>query len=219
MGNLSKGTGFFIGIMLLIVVAFSYYSASQSATGAAADDVRISGARDFLFAYQADGEDAVLVTAQLFKGGQPLKQAGVPVNFSLSDGRYAVLDDTRVYTDEWGMASTRVRSYNPDRAMSDRPFLLGITAEHGGKSALLTLSITHYIPLNGTVKDKNGSIIPGAQVAVLYDRTRQPVSAMGTTTLTDIRGNYRLERVPTDLGPMVVYAKKGDLEAYTTASF
>jgi hypothetical protein len=221
MGRSSKSVGSILIILLLMAVAVGTdLSAANAAPDGTVDDIRLTSARDFLFAYQpqSPGEDSVLITAQLFKGGQPVKQAGIPVNFSLSDGRFATLDDTRVYTDRWGMASTRVRSFNSGRAMSERPFLLAITASSGDKSTRLTMPITHYISLSGTVKDKNGTPVDGAHVGVLYNRTRQPISAMGATSATDIRGKYRLERVPTDLGGMVVYARKGDLETYTPAS-
>ena len=210
-----------IFILLITAVAGAFLLVVNAASGGPADDVRITSARDFLFAYQPQSPagDAVLVTAQLFRGGQPLKQAGIPVKFSLSDGRFATLDDSTAYTDEWGMATTHVRSYDSGQAMSEKPFLLVVSASAAGKSAQLTLPVTHYVSLRGTVKNKNGDLVQGATVAVLYKRTHSPVNAMGATSTSDINGRYSLERVPTDLGDMVVYAKKGDLETYMPASF
>lgn len=205
-------------IVLLILAAVSF---AKAAPAGAADDIRLSSSRDFLYAYQPQSppEDSVLVTAQLFKDNRPIRQAGIPVNFSLTDGRFAMLDDATVFTDDLGMASTRVRSNSSGQALSERPFLLGVTALSGGKSSTVTMPITHYISLNGTVKDKSGEPVMNARVGVLYNRTHSPVNAMGATSTTDVYGNYRLERVPTDLGDMVVYARKGDLETYMPASF
>lgn len=210
-----------ISSILFIVLLVSAMAVVKAAPAGAADDVRLSSARDFLFAYQpqSPSEDSVLVTAQLYNGGRPIRQAGIPVNFSLTDGRFARLDDTTVFTDDLGMASTRVRSYNSGQAMSEKPFLLGVTALSGGKSSTLTLPITHYTSLNGTIKDKSGSPVMNARVGVLYNRTHNAVNAMGATNTTDVYGNYRLDRVPTDLGDMVVYARKGDIESYRPASF
>lgn len=222
MSRSSRSTGSLVIIVILIAaVTGTFMFVVKAAPAGAADDVRLSSARDFLFAYQPQSpfEDSVLVTAQLFKNGQPLKQAGVPVNISLSDGRFATLDDTTIYTDAYGMASTRVRSHNSGQAMSDRPFLLAVSASAGGKSSQVTLPVTHYISLNGTVKDKSGNPVKNAEVGVLYNRTHNPVNAMGATSTTDIDGKYSLERVPTDLGDMVVYARKGSLETYMPASF
>jgi hypothetical protein len=193
---------------------------AQAVTGAVGE-IRLSSERDFLFAYQPQDrlEDSVLVTAHLYDNGRPVKKSGIPVDFSLSDGRFAALDNERVYTDEWGTASTRVRTYNSGMALSDRPFLLTVMASAGGKSSQVTLPITHYMPLNGTVKDKGGAPVAGARVALLYNRTHVPVSAMGTTTVTDVNGKYKLERVPTEIGDLVIYVKQDGLETYTPASF
>ncbi len=207
--------------LFFIVLLISALAVVKAAPAGPADDIRLSSSRDFLFAYQpqSPSEDSVLVTAQLYNGGRPIRQAGIPVNFSLTDGRFARLDDTTAFTDDLGMASTRVKSYNSGQAMNERPFLLGVTALSVGKSSTLTLPITHYISLNGTIKDKNGNPVMDAQVGVLYDRTHNPVNAMGATNTTDVYGNYRLDRVPADLGDMVIYARKGDLERYMPAGF
>lgn len=218
MSRSSRSVSSLFFIVLLIMAAVSF---AKAVPAVAADDIRLSSARDFLFAYQPQNpsEDSVLVTAQLFKDGRPIRQAGIPVNFSLTDGRFAKLDETTVFTDDLGMASTRVRSYNSGQEMSERPFLLGVTAMFGGKSSTVTMPITHYISLNGTIKDRSGGPVMNAQVGVLYNRTHNPVNARGATNTTDVYGNYRLDRVPTDLGDMVVYARKGDLETYKPASF
>lgn len=207
--------------LLIVAIAGAFLYVVKAATAGPADDVRLSSARDFLFAYQPQDHsgDSVVVTAQLFKNGQPLKQAGVPVNFSLSDGRFATIDDSTAYTDQWGMATTRVRSYDSGQAMNDRPFLLVVSASVAGRSSQVTLPITHYIALNGTVKNKGGDPVQGARVAVLYNATHNSVNAMGATSTTDIDGKYHLTRVPTDLGNMIVYAKKGDIETYMPANF
>lgn len=222
MGRSLRSMGSLIIFALLIAAAAgALLLVVKAAPAGPADDVRLSSARDFLFAYQpqSPSEDSVLVTAQLFKAGRPLKQAGIPVNFSLSDGRYATLDETTVYTDQWGQASTKVRSYNSGQALTEQPFLLSVSADAGGKSSSVVLPVTHYISLNGTVKNKNGDPVQGATVAVLYNRTHSPVNSLGATSTTDIDGKYRLDRVPTDLGDMVVYARKGDVETYMPASF
>lgn len=208
--------------LIIVAVAGAVLFVVEAAQSGPPDNVKLTSARDFLFAYQSQSPgtgDSVVLTAQLFKNGQPLKEAGVPVNFSLSDGRYATIDDTTAYTDKWGMASTRVRSYDSGQPMTDRPFLLGVTASAAGKSSLVTLPVTHYIALNGTVKDKRDDPVQGASVVLLYNATHNTVNAMGATSTTDIDGKYRLERVPTDLGNMIVYARKGDIEAYMPANF
>ena len=206
---------------VITAVAGTFLFVANAAQTGPADDVRITSARDFLFAYQPQSPvgDSVVITAQLFKNGQPLKQAGVPVYFSLSDGRFATLDDSTAYTDQWGMATTHVRSHDSGQAMTEKPFLLVVSASAAGKSAQLTLPITHYMSLNGTVKNKSGDPVQGASVVVLYNATHNSVNAMGATSTTDIDGKYRLERVPTDLGNMIVYARKGDLETYMPANF
>ena len=217
-----KSAGSLIVLALLMAaVSGALLYAVKAAPAGAADDVKLTSARDFLYAYQPQtpGGDSVVVTAQLFKNGQPLKQAGIPVNFSLNDGRFAAVDDFTAYTDRWGMATTRVRSYDSGVAMTEKPFLLVVSASALGKNAQLTLPITHYMPLNGTVRDKNGDPVKGARVAVLYNSTHSAISAMGATSTTDADGHYRLDKVPTDLGDMVVYAKKGDVETYMPASF
>lgn len=227
MGRLSKSAGYFIvmlalaGIMLGSCLMINGIGDAKAASDGAIDDIRLSSARDFLYAYQPQSpeEDSVLVTAHLYKGGQPVKKAGIPVDISLSDGRFATLDDRRVYTDEWGTASTRVRSHDSGQALPEHPFLLAVTASADGKSSQVTLPITRYMTLNGTVRNKGGSPVKMATVVVLYNRTHNPINAMGATTTTDDDGNYRLERVPIDLGDVTVYARKGDMETYMPAGF
>jgi hypothetical protein len=213
----------FTGIALGFV--FLHDAGGQHVAGAASDQpidsIAVSSARDFLYASQPQSptEDSALITAQVYKGGKPLKKAGIPVDFSLGDGRFATLDQNRVYTDEWGIASTSVRPYNSGLPLPDHPFLLVVTASAEGKSARVTLPMTGYISLGGTVKDKKGDPVAGATVSLAYNRTRVPIKASGSTTTTDADGKYRLDRVPTDLGDVVVYAKKGDLETSVPADF
>lgn len=219
--SLRSASSLIILALVITAVTGGILYVVKAAPAGTADDVRLSSSRDFLYAYQpqSPGGDSVVVTAQLFKNGQPLKQAGIPVNFSLSDGRFAAVDDYTSYTDQWGMATTRVRSYDSGVAMNEKPFLLVVSASTAGKSSQITLPITHYTSLNGTVKNKNGDPVRGARVAVLYNTTHNAINAMGATSTSDIDGKYRLEKVPTDLGDMVVYAKKGDVETYMPASF
>jgi len=220
------------GVLLILIftgialgTVFLHNAGGPHVAGAASeqriDSIAVSSARDFLYASQPQSptEDSALITAQLYQGGKPLKKAGIPVDFSLGDGRFATLDQNRVYTDEWGIASTSVRSYSSGLPLPDRPFLLSIRASAEGKSARITLPITGYISLGGTVKDKKGDPVEGATVSLAYNRTRVPIQASGSTTTTDANGKYRLDRVPTDLGDIVVYAKKGDLETAMPADF
>jgi hypothetical protein len=220
------------GVLLILIftgmalgTVFLHDAGSQNVASASeeqpVDSIALSSARDFLYASlpQSPTEDSVLITAQLYMGGKPLKKAGIPVDFSLSDGRFATLDQNRVYTDEWGIASTSVRSYNSGLLLPDRPFLLSIKASAEGKSAQITLPMTGYISLGGTVRNKKGDPVEGATVLLAYNRTRVPIKASGSTTTTDVNGKYRLDRVPTDLGDIVVYVKKGDLETSMPADF
>jgi len=206
-----------MGMALGTVLSYNVGAADEPAI----DSVALSSARDFIYAPQPQRptEDTVLVTAQLYAGGKPLKKAGIPVDFGLGDGRFATLDDGRVYTDEWGAASTRVRSYSSGQPLPDRPFLLAVRASAGGKTAQVTLPMTGYMPLGGRVEDRKGDPVEGATVSLLYDRTRVPIKAGGSTTTTNVYGEYRLDRVPTDLGGVVVYVKKGDMEASMPADF
>lgn len=212
-------------IMLVFTIAmgivFAHNASGQSATPEQAfDDIGLSMARDFLYASQPQSptEDSVLVTAQLYKDGKPLKKAGIPVSFSLGDGRFATLDESRVYTDEWGTASTQVRSYNSGLSLPERPFRLAITASAEGRSAQVTLPITGYMSLRGKVTDKAGGPVERATVSLAYNKTRMPVKASGSTTTTDVNGTYQLNRVPTDLGDIVVYVKKDSLETSMPAN-
>ena len=79
--------------------------------------------------------------------------------------------------------------------------------------------MTGYTSLGGTVRNKKGDPVEGATVSLLYNRTRVPIKAGGGTTASDVNGKYRLDRVPTDLGDIIVYVKKGDLETSTPANF
>lgn len=207
----------FVGMALAMVFTYG----AGAADGQAIDSIALSPARDFIYASQPQrpAEDSVMVTAQLYAGGKPLKKAGVPVELSLGDGRFAALDEGRVYTDEWGAATTRVRPYNSGMPLPDRPFLLAVRASAGGKSANVTLPMTGHMPLSGRVEDGKGNPVEGATVSLLYSRTRVPVKASGGTTTTNVNGEYRLDRVPTDLGDVVVYARKGDVDASMPADF
>jgi hypothetical protein len=61
--------------------------------------------------------------------------------------------------------------------------------------------------------------VEGATVSLLSKSNGKSIKAGGSTATTDIDGNYRLDRVPTDLGGVIVYVKKGDLATSTAADF
>ncbi len=216
-----------IGVIVLSAGTGAYFlltkhsGEASAAVDNAVSQIRLASARDFIYAShpQCRTDDTVLVTAHLYKDGKPVKQAGIPVDFSLSDGRFATLDDNRVYTDEWGTASTNVRSYASGQLIPTHPFLLSVKATAEGKTSLVTLLVTRYMTLNGTVTNKKGEPVQGATVSLLYNATHNPISAMGGTTTTNIDGMYRLDRVPTDVGGVTIYVKKGDFESYIPANF
>ncbi len=215
-----------IGLMVVSAGFGTYFLlAKNSGSASAAVDnavsqIRLASTRDFIYAShpQCRTDDTVLVTAQLYKDGQPVKKAGIPVDFSLSDGRFATLDQNRVYTDEWGTASTNLRSYASGQLIPTHPYLLSVTAASQGKTSLLTMLVTRYKTINGTVTDKKGQPVQDATVSLLYNATHNPISAMGGTTTTNIDGMYRLDRVPTDVGGVTIYVKKGDFESYIPAN-
>lgn len=202
---------------LMTKTSGSAYAATDKAIG----EIRMAVTKDFLYAShpQCKVDDEILITAHLFKDGQPIKKAGIPVEFFVGDGRFATLDANKVYTDEWGTASVHLRSYASGLMIPTHPYPLNVTAKAENMSAQVTIPITRHVSLNGTVRDRKGDPVEGATVAILYDRTRKPINAMGGTTTSDIDGKYRIDRVPTDLGDVLVYIKKGDLETYTKADF
>jgi hypothetical protein len=191
-----------------------------SATEGQVDSIAMSSSRDFIYASQPQSptEDTVMVTAQLYSGGKPLKKAGVPVDFSLSDDRFARLDVSRSYTDQWGTASARVSSYDSGKPLPEHPFPLSVKASAEGRSASIALPMTGYVTLAGKVTDKKGEPVEGATVSMLLNRTHVPIKAGGSTATTNIDGKYRLDRVPTDLGNVVIYVKKGSIETAVPAN-
>ncbi len=79
------------GVLLILIftgmalgTVFLHDAGSQHVVSAAeeqpVDSIGLSSARDFLYASlpQSPTEDSALITAQLYKGGKPLKKAGIP---------------------------------------------------------------------------------------------------------------------------------------------
>lgn len=219
--------GLFIALLLMVAIGGGVllltdkFGSVSAATDKNIDQIRLASTRDFLYAshQQCPVNDSVLITAHLFKDGKPIKTAGIPVDFQLTDNRFARLDDNRVLTDEWGTASTTLRSVAAKELIPEHPYLVNIKATAEGQSSLITVPLTRYMTLNGSVKDKSGGPVQGATVTLLYNATNKPVSAIGATTTTDIDGKYTLQMVPTDVGDITVYAKKGSLESSMPAEF
>jgi hypothetical protein len=205
--------------LIFVIMILSAWGCAPASSGGSAVEIRLSAASDFVYAARPGGpaEDPVLLTAHIYKDGQPVRKAGIPVDFTISDSRFATLDNKRVYTDDWGTATTRIRSRDSGIPLPSHPFLVSVIASAEGKSSLLTLPLTGYKPLSGTVRDKDGRPVNAAKVVLLYKQTKNPINVAGSTTTTDAEGKYYLEKAPTDVGDIIVYVKKGGLETYTPA--
>src|SRR5271157_8312 len=228
MSRLIKTIGFLIiGITILFACLGAYMLLTKNMAGvsAAADntntDIKMAATRGFLYASHplCIVNDSVLITAHVYQNGQPIKKAGIPVDFTLSDERFARLDKSVVYTDQWGTASTYIRSYASGELIPTHPYLVNVTAAALGNKGMLTIKMTRFITQDGTVTDKKGDPVEGAVVTLVYGGTNDPINAIGSTTVTDANGNYRLAMVPTDVGDVNIYVKKGSLQTHMPANF
>jgi hypothetical protein len=218
---MSRAVKSIVSLVFIIMVLYAgpAWGCALASPGGSPVELRLSAASEFLYASRPGGpaEDPVLLTAHIYKDGQPVRKAGIPVDFTISDSRFATLDNKRVYTDDWGTATTRIRSLDSGIPLPSHPFLVTVMASAEGKSSLVTLPLTGYKSLSGIVKDKDGRPVNAAKVVLLYKQTNNPINVAGSTTTTDADGKYYLEKVPTDVGDVIVYVKKGGLETYSPA--
>lgn len=223
----------FISILMVVAIAAAgctgtspaanNSSTTPSATptpAPASYTVKLAADHDFLYLSlpAAGADDTMTVTASVYENGN-LVRSGVPVTFSLDDGRFAKLGQTQVMTNDNGTASVIVSAQPSGAIPQTYPYNLTITAGVNGDIASITTPMSRHESLSGRSTDKQGDPVSGATVTLRFNATDKVVRAPGNPTMTNGDGRYDYTCLPVDMGNIILVVQKGSMTTTLPVNF